>query len=191
MGTEISDRSFSSEPFRSLSSFQNGDIRINQTCSSERRLGDIFGSERCLFPNSDSSQVSAISSLLLRRESLSVPSFTFRAFSKSVCLHSGSQISPDPHPSPRYSGSRLPGRLVTIFCNRDPVIASQQKASENCPRSGFHTQLGEIRTGSGSEIRVPRCTFSSRICSNRSVIRQASIFSECIDKAAVSQACHI
>ena len=69
-------------------------------------------------------------------------------------------------------------------------MASQQKASENCPRSGLHTQLGEIRTSSGSEIRVPRCTFSSRICSNRSVTRQDSIVSGCIDKAAGSQACH-
>ena len=103
------------------------EFRINQTCSSERRLGNIFGSERCLFPNLDSSQVSAISSLLLRRESVSVPSFTFRAFSKSVCLHSGSQNSPDPNPSPRFSGSRLPGRLVTTFCNRDHVMATQQK----------------------------------------------------------------
>ena len=78
MGVETSDRdrSFSSEPICSLSSFQNGDIKINQTCSSERRLDNIFGSERCLFSNSDSSQVSAISSLLLRRESVLVPSFT-------------------------------------------------------------------------------------------------------------------
>ena len=50
--------------------------------------------------------------------------------------------------------------------------------------------MGEIRTGSSSENRVPRCTFSSRVCSNRSVTRQDSIVSECFDKAAGSQACH-
>ena len=170
--------------------FKMETLNSNKTCSSERRLGNIFGSERCLFPNLGSSQVSAISSLLLRRESVSVPSFNFRAFSKSVCLLSGSQNSPDPNPSPRFSGSRLPGRLVTTFCNRDHVMATQQKASENCPRSGFYTQLGEIKTGSGSENRVPRCTFSSRVCSNRSVTKQDSIVSECFDKAAGSQACH-
>ena len=118
--------------------------------------------------------------------------YQFRAlpFGPPVSPYVFTQNSPDPHPSQRYSGSRLPGRLVTTFCNSDPVMASQQKASENCPRSGFHTRLGEIRTGSGAEIRVPKCPFSSRIWSNRSVTGQDSIVSECFDKAAGSQACY-
>lgn len=189
-GMETSHRSISSEPVCSMSSLQNGDLRINQTGSSEGRLGYVFGSERRLFSCSDSSQVSTLPSLLLRRESVSIPSSSIWSLSKPLCVHSHIENSTGPYPSSGYSDSCLPGRLVTTFCIRNPVMASQQKASENYSRPRFSSQLGEIRTGSCSELRVSRCSIRPKNRFDRPVTGQDSFLSQDTFQAVRSQTCY-
>ena len=143
-----SDRPVSSESVFSLSSFQNGDIEFNQVSTSERRLGNESGSSRCIFSYRHSPSITSLSSFCFRRQGLPVPSLSFWPECQSVCVYSDVKNSAQAREAPRYSGSRLPGRLVTTFCLRNPVMASQQKASEDYSGPRLHSQLGEVRTSS-------------------------------------------
>ena len=154
-----SDRPVSSESVCSLSSFQNRDIEFNQVSTSERRLGDESGSPRCVFSYPHSPSITSLSSFCLRRHGLPVPSLSFWPECQSVCVYSDVKNSTQSREAPRYSGSRLPGRLVTTFCLRNPVMASQQKASEDYSGPRLHSQLGEVRTSSSQGFLFPGARF--------------------------------
>ena len=85
-----------------------------------------------------------------RRESVPISSLAIWPQCKPVCVYSIIENSLKSCSTPRYSGSRLPGRLVTTFSVRDPIMASQQKAFENSPRPRLYSQLGKIRTSASS-----------------------------------------
>ena len=67
-----------------MSSFQNGDIRLYQAISKVRHLGDFPRFSGCVLPHYDSQEVSSVSLIYLRQESLSVSSSTI--WSKSSVL---------------------------------------------------------------------------------------------------------
>ena len=149
-----SDRPVSSESVCSLSSFQNGDIEFNQVSTSERRLGNESGSPRCISSYRHSPSTTSLSSLCFQRQGLSVP-LSFSPRCQSVCVYSDVKNSTQAREAPRYSGSRLPGRLVTTFCLRNPVMASQQKASEDYSGPRLYSQLREVRTSSSPGFLFP------------------------------------
>ena len=120
-----SDRPVSSESVCSLSSFQNVNIEFNQVSTSERRLGNESGSPRCIFSYRHSPSITSLSSFCFRRQGLPVPSLSFWPECQSVCVYSDVKNSTQAREAPRYSGSHLPGRLVTTLCLRNPVMASQ------------------------------------------------------------------
>ena len=137
-----SDRPVSSESVCSLSSFQNGDIELNQVSTSERRLGNKSGSPRCIFSYRHSPSITSLSSFCFRRQGLPVPGLSFWPECQSVSVYSDVINSTQAREAPRYSGSRLPGRLVTTFCLRNPIMASQQKASEDYSGTTLHFLFG-------------------------------------------------
>ena len=55
-----------------------------------------------------------------------------------------------------FLSARLPGRLATTVYFRSPVLATQQKTSEHYTGTRICSQLGEIRTGSNTEILFSR-----------------------------------
>ena len=153
---ETSHRFVSSEQIRPLSTFQNGDSGHSQDVFTERRLGDISRFERCLFSYSDSSEVSPLSQILFQRENISVSGSPIWALSEPVCVFPCSESRFEACPPARYSSARLPGRLATTVCFRSPVLATQQKTSEHYTGTRICPQLGEIRTGSNTEILFSR-----------------------------------
>ena len=153
---ETSHRFVSSEQIRPLSTFQNGDSGHSQDVFTERRLGDISRFERCLFSYSDSSEVSPLSQILFQRENISVSGSPIWALSEPVCVFPWSESRFEACPPARYSSARLPGRLATTVCFRSPVLATQQKTSEHYTGTRICPQLGEIRTGSNTEILFSR-----------------------------------
>ena len=58
---------------------------------------------------------------------------------------------------PRYSGSCLPGWLVTTFCLRGSIMASQQKDLVNNSGPRFYSQLGKVRASYSSGFQFLRC----------------------------------
>ena len=153
---ETSHRFVSSEQIRPLSTFQNGDSGHSQDVFTERRLGDISRFERCLFSYSNSSEVSPLSQILLQRENISVSGSPIWALSEPVCVFPCSESCFEACLPARYSSARLPGRLATTVCFRSPVLATQQKTSEHYTGTRICPQLGEIRTGSNTEILFSR-----------------------------------
>ena len=166
-GLASSNRSSSSEPICSLSSFQNGDIEFNQTSTSERRLGYFPRFEGCIFSHLRPSSITTLSSVHFRRENVPVSSSAIWPLCKSICVHSSLEISFKSCSSPRYSSTCIPGRLVTTFSVRGPIMASQQKAPQDYSRSRLYSQLGEVRTSSSSGIHFPRCSIQAQTSINR------------------------
>lgn len=69
-------------------------------------------------------------------------------------------------------------------------MASQQKVTENCSRSGFSSQLGEVGTSSSSELRVPRGTIQPRNCFDWTVTGQDPFLTQDTVQSTRSQTCH-
>ena len=186
-GLASSNRSFSSEPICSLSSFQNGDIEFNQTSTSERRLGYFPRFEGCIFSHLRPSSITTLSSVHFRRENVPVSSSAIWPLCKSICVHSSLEISFKSCSSPRYSSTCIPGRLVTTFSVRGPIMASQQKAPQDYSRSRLYSQLGEVRTSSSSGIHFPRCSIQAQTSINRPLSGQHCFSSTSLDQVVGSE----
>ena len=70
-----------------------------------------------------------------------------------LCLKDRSET----YPLSRYSCVHIPRRLVTTSCVRTPTMATQQGGSGNYSEPRFHSQQGQVETGSSSELQFFRC----------------------------------
>ena len=182
-----SDRPVSSESVCSVSSFQNGDIEFNQVGTSERRLGNKSGSPRCIFSYRHSPSITSLSSVCFQREGLPVPSLTLWPECQPMRVYSDFKNSTQAREAPRYSGTRLPGRLATTFCLRNPIMASQQKASEDYSGPRLHSQLGEVRTSSSPGFLFPGGQIQASSSSYRPISGQHCLYSTGSSQACESQ----
>ena len=182
-----SDRPVSSESVCSVSSFQNGDIEFNQVGTSERRLGNESGSPRCIFSYRHSPSITSLSSVCFQREGLPVPSLTLWPECQPMRVYSDFKNSTQAREAPRYSGTRLPGRLATTFCLRNPIMASQQKASEDYSGPRLHSQLGEVRTSSSPGFLFPGGQIQASSSSYRPISGQHCLYSTGSSQASGSQ----
>ena len=130
-GVETCHRPVSTQPVHSVSTLQDGNCGFHQTSTSKRGLGNIIGFNRCLLPCDDSPEIQKVSSVLFRRENISVPGTTVRSLCKSLCVFQSLKSGLEAYPSQRYSGARISGRLDSTFCVRGSVMASQQKVIIN------------------------------------------------------------
>ena len=186
-GVETCHRPVSTQPVHSVSTLQDGNCGFHQTSTSKRGLGNIIGFNRCLLPCDDSPEIQKVSSVLFRRENISVPGTTVRSLCKSLCVFQSLKSGLEAYPSPRYSGARISGRLDSTFCVRGSVMASQQKVIVNRFRPRFSPQLGQIRTDPSSGFQFPRGPFQPRPSLSQPISRPSGFVPTSNDKAVGCQ----
>ena len=121
-GVETCHRPVSTQTVHSVSTLQDGNCGFHQTSTSKRGLGNIIGFNRCLLPCDDSPEIQKVSSVLFRRDNISVPGTTVRSLCKSLCVFQSLKSGLEAYPSPRYSGACISGRLDSTFCVRGSVM---------------------------------------------------------------------
>ena len=186
-GVETCHRPVSTQPVHSVSTLQDGNCGFHQTSTSKRGLGNIIGFNRCLLPCDDSPEIQKVSSVLFRRENISVPGTTVWSLCKSLCVFQSLKSGLEAYPSPRYSGARISGRLDSTFCVRGSVMASQQKVIVNRFRPRFSSQLGQIRTDPSSGFQFPRGPFQPRPSLSQPIGRPSGFIPTSNDKAVGCQ----
>ena len=186
-GVETCHRPVSTQPVHSVSTLQDGNCGFHQTSTSKRGLGNIIGFNRCLLPCDDSPEIQKVSSVLFRRENISVPGTTVRSLCKSLCVFQSLKSGLEAYPSPRYSGACISGRLDSTFCVRGSVMASQQKVIVNRFRPRFSPQLGQIRTDPSSGFQFPRGPFQPRPSLSQPISRPSGFVPTSNDKAVGCQ----
>lgn len=93
--------------FISDCSFQNGNFEFSSSCLTEKRLGHLTGSERCVLPHTHPSKVKEISLFPFYGDNVPVPGVSLRSCPSPLCLYSCSQDGGQVLPLPRAASPCL------------------------------------------------------------------------------------
>ena len=122
-----SDKSETPQPVSQNTTFQDGYYEDSSKSSKERRLGFICRPKRCIFSNLNSSKSQEVSKVLHKRESLSVPSLSFRSKNFSKGLHKGRSCSSSSSEDAEHQTSSVFRRLVSPKCNQTSASQRQRE----------------------------------------------------------------
>ena len=106
--------------------FQDGHYENSPKSSKERRLG-FYYQQRCIFSHLDSSKSQKMSSLLHKRESLSIQSISFWSKNFTKSFHKGGSSSCSLFENAEHKTSSVLGRQVGTKCNQRNASQRQEQ----------------------------------------------------------------
>ena len=156
------DKSETPQPVSQNTTFQDGYYEDSSKSSKERRLGFICRPERCIFSHLNSSKSQKISKVLHKRESLSVPSLSFRSKNFTKGLHKDRSCSSSSFEDAEHQTSSVFRRLVSFECNQANASQRQRQNSKSPFSTRFSDKCRKIKSGTDTRHYIHRGKVSVR-----------------------------
>ena len=156
---EAHSRPKSTEPVPCSGNVQDGNSGDHQTLPTTGGVGHFAGFQRRLFSHPHKPQVAKISQVPLKRSDLSVHSTSLWPVDGSVGVHKGGQRGKTHGSIEGYSNPPIPRRLVTESPVPGNLPTSYADPFGPLPLSRLGSQLGQVRAGSPTNLRLRRLSF--------------------------------
>ena len=156
------DKSETPQPVSQNTTFQDGYYEDSSKSGNERRLGFICRPKRCILSHLNSSKSQKISKVLHKRESLSVPSLSFRSKNFTKGLHKGRSCSSSSFEDAEHQTSSVFRRLVSSECNQTNAFQRQRQNSKSPFSTRFSDKCRKIKSGTDTRYYIHRGKVSVR-----------------------------
>ena len=153
---ETYTRSEQTEPLSKNGDFQDGNSRNHQNFPPTRRVGDFNRFQRRLLPHTNTGTIQEISQISCPGSDIPTQGSALRSVHSTHGVHCGSKGSKTDGYAQGYKNPPVPRRLVDEGKVPPYMSPTYPNASEVMPGSRMDGELGEIRTGTKTSLRLCR-----------------------------------
>ena len=158
--TQTSNQSKTSQQVSQETTLQNGFTKQSSKPSSERRLGHLSRSKRCISAHSNFSTTQTVSSFLHQRKMLPVHLPLLRTNGGTEGVYKSGLSSGSASKNAKYSSCSVPRRLVFSKSNKEASFNRQREGPQSVFKTRFPDKSGQICSGTKSVSSLYRGKFS-------------------------------
>ena len=149
-------RSEQTESFPKNGDIQDGNTRDHQNFPPTRRVGNLSRLQGCLLPYSNTGTVQEISQISCPGSDIPVQSSAFWSVHSPYGVHCDSKGGKTDGHSQGYKNPPVPRRLVGKSYIPSNLSKTHPDPGQNVPGFGLVGELGKVRTGAQTSLRLRR-----------------------------------
>ena len=155
------------EPFPKDGEIQDGDTRNHQDISPARGVGNLSRLQGCLLPYTNTGTFQEISQISCPRSDIPVQSSVFWSVHSTYGVHCDSKGGETDGHSQGYKNPPVPRRMVGKSYIPPNLSQTHPDPSQNVPGPGLVGELGKIRTGAQTSLRLRRLPVRPQVRSSQ------------------------